>query len=80
MSDTQAYPDDYQPQTPAQRMRLYRERKRAGKVILQNVELLPNEISSLVSYGYLKREHQEDKQAVWDAFYSFLDQTLGAKQ
>ena len=59
----------------ADRMRLSRRRKRL-KLHCFLVELHDDEISALVSKGYLQRERCADRGAVLGAFYAFMDQNL----
>jgi hypothetical protein len=61
----------------AERMRLYRERRRQGLRCLM-VELRETEIDSLVSKGLLNFERRNDPLAVRNALYAYLDRTLDA--
>ena len=59
----------------AERMRLYRERRRNGLRFL-NIELRETEIDTLVRKGLLKSETRNDAYAIIEAFYAFLDHAL----
>jgi hypothetical protein len=61
----------------AERMRLHRERRRQGLRCLM-IELRETEIDALVEKGLLDGEMRNDPDAVSDALYAHLDQTLGA--
>jgi len=60
----------------AERMRLHRERRRNGMRSLW-VELRVTEIDALVRTGLLKVETRNDPNAIREALYGYLDQTLG---
>ena len=60
----------------AERMRLHRERRRTGMRSLW-VELRVTEIDALVRIGLLKVETRNDPNAIREALYGYLDQTLG---
>ena len=60
----------------AERMRLHRERRRNGMRSLW-VELRVTEIDALVRIGLLKVETRNDPNAIREALYGYLDQTLG---
>ena len=60
----------------AERMRLHRERRRDGMRSLW-VELRVTEIDALVRTGLLKVETRNDPNAIREALYGYLDQTLG---
>ena len=61
----------------ANRMRLHRERRRAGfRCVI--VELHETEIGGLIRRGLLKPETRNDPSAIRGALYDFLDRTLGA--
>jgi len=60
----------------AERMRRHRERRREGLRCL-TIELRETEIDALVHKGLLKPETRNDPSAVSEAFYAFLDRTLG---
>jgi len=59
----------------AERMRRHRRRRREGMRCLM-VQLRETEIDALVSRELLKSETRNDRIAVRDAFYAFLDRTL----
>jgi hypothetical protein len=63
--------------TAAQRMRLHRERRRAGLRCLV-IELRETEIDVLVAKGLLNSETRHDSHVVREALYAYLDQTLGS--
>ena len=65
------------PSAAAQRMRLFRERKRKGLRCL-TIELHETEIDALVRMGLLRTEMRNDPIAVSNAVYAHLDQTLGS--
>jgi hypothetical protein len=65
------------PSAAAERMRLHRERRRQGLRCLM-VELRETEIDVLIQKGLLDGEMRNDPDAVSDALYAHLDQTLGA--
>ena len=65
------------PSAAAERMRLYRERRRLGLRCLI-IELRVTEIDVLVRRNLLKAETRNDMYAVRRALYQYLDQTLGA--
>jgi hypothetical protein len=60
----------------AERMRLHRERRRSGMRPLW-IELRVTEIDALVRIGFLKAETRNDANAIREALYEYLDQTLG---
>ena len=60
----------------AQRMRLYRERKRKGLRCL-TVEVRETEIDALVRKGLLDAKMRNDPISVCKALYTFLEHTLG---
>ena len=59
----------------AERMRLYRERRRSGLRCLL-IELRETEIDTLIRKGLLKSEMRNDTAEIIDALYAHLDQTL----
>ena len=61
----------------AARMRLHRERRRQGLRCL-TIELRETEIEALIRKGFLQAEMRNDANAVSEALYSYLDQTLGS--
>jgi hypothetical protein len=67
---------DSRPSPAAERMRIYRERRRNGMRSLW-VELRVTEIDALVTIGLLKAETRNDPNAIREALYEYLDQTLG---
>ena len=66
------------PSPAAERMRLYRERRRQGWRCFM-IALHVTEIDSLVGTGLLKSEMRDDPQAVSEALGAYLDRTLGAR-
>jgi hypothetical protein len=64
------------PSSAAERMRLHRARRRNGMRSLW-IELRVTEIEALVSIGLLKAETRNDPNAIREALYGYLDQTLG---
>ena len=60
----------------AERMRLYRERRRSGLRCLL-IELRETEIDALIRRGLLKSEMRNDTAEIIDALYAYLDRTLG---
>jgi hypothetical protein len=64
------------PTPAAERMRLHRERRRNGMRSLW-IELRVTEIDALMSVGLLKAETCNDPNAIREALYDYLDQTLG---
>ena len=63
------------PLTSAERMKLYRRRKKDSMMCLL-IELRPIEIEILVRRGFLQAEKRNDRSAVIDGLYAFLDETL----
>ena len=64
--------------TPAAtRMRLHRQRRREGFRCL-TVELRETEVDALIRKGLLKADARNDRGAVCEALYAYLDRTLGA--
>jgi hypothetical protein len=61
----------------AERMRRHRERRRQGLRCL-TIELRETEIEALIRKGFLQAEMRNDANAVSEALYSHLDQTLGS--
>jgi len=57
------------------RMRRHRQRQRDGMRCLR-VEIRKTEIEVLVHRGYLKKETRNDDQAVIEALYAHLENTL----
>jgi hypothetical protein len=66
----------HRPSSAAERMRLHRERRRNGMRSLW-IELRVTEIEALVRIGLLKAETRNDPNAIREALYEYLDQTLG---
>jgi hypothetical protein len=60
----------------AERMRLHRERRPNGMRSLW-IELRVTEIDALVRIGLLKVQTRNDPNALREALYGYLDQTLG---
>lgn len=58
-------------------MRLHRQRRRDGLRCLM-IELRETEIDALIERGLLNSETRNDRGAVMEALYAFLDSTLGA--
>jgi hypothetical protein len=65
------------PNPAAERMRLYRERRRQGLRCLM-IEISETEIDAFVHMGLLKTELRDDGEAVGAALYEHLNRTLGA--
>jgi hypothetical protein len=63
------------PSAAAERMRLYRERRRK-KLRCVTIELRETEIDRLIRRGLLNAEMRGDLIAVRDAMHRFLDQML----
>ena len=62
--------------TGAQRMRLHRQRRRAGLRCLM-VELRETEIEALARNGFLKTDARNDLRSIELALYEFLERALG---
>jgi len=62
--------------SPAERMRLFRERRRKGLRCV-TIELHEDEIDALVRMGLLAPEMRNDANAIIEAMYAFFDRTLG---
>jgi len=62
--------------SPAQRMRLFRERRRKGLRCV-TIEVRESEIDALVRMGLLAPEMRNDANAIIEAMYAFFDRTLG---
>ena len=60
----------------AERMRLYRERRRSGLRCL-TIELRETEIDALIRRGLLKSETRNVDAEIIRALYAHLDRTLG---
>ena len=60
----------------ADRMRLHRQRRRAGMRCLM-IELRETEIDALIRKGFLKADTRNNASAIIDALYAHLDQALG---
>jgi hypothetical protein len=65
------------PSPAAARMRLHRCRRRRGLRCL-TIELRETKIDVLIGKGLLTSETRNDPDAVCDALYAHLDQTLGS--
>jgi hypothetical protein len=65
------------PSPAAERMRLYRERRRQGLRCLI-IEISETEIDAFVHMGLLKAEMRGDGEAISVALYEHLNRTLGA--
>ena len=63
------------PSAAAERMRLFRERRRKGSRCL-TIELRETEIDALIRRGLLKAETRNDPGAVSEALYRHLDRSL----
>ena len=60
------------PSAAAERMRLYRKRKRDG-LLCVNVQLRVTEVDELVSRGLLTSEMRNDRVAIADALHEHFD-------
>jgi hypothetical protein len=60
----------------ADRMRLYRERRRKGLRCIM-IQLRETEIDVLVRKGLLDRGRRDDPRAIVQALHVYLDRTLG---
>ena len=60
----------------AERMRLFRERKRKGLRCV-TIEVRESEIDALVRMGLLTPEMRNDANAIIEAMYAFFHRTLG---
>jgi hypothetical protein len=56
-------------------MRQHRERKKNGMRCLM-IELRETEIDALIRKGFLKADMRNDKQAIVDSLYGYLDREL----
>jgi hypothetical protein len=63
------------PSLAAERMRRHRQRRRDGMRCF-TVELRATEIETLIRKGLLKWETRNDRNAIIEALYAFLDDTL----
>jgi hypothetical protein len=61
----------------AERMRRHRQRRRDGMRCIQ-IEIRDTEIDVLIRRKLLKEETRNDKQAIIDALYEFMEDTLDA--
>ena len=59
----------------AERMRNYRERRKAGMRCL-TIELRETEIDALIRKGFLRVDARNELQAIADALYAHFDQAL----
>jgi predicted molibdopterin-dependent oxidoreductase YjgC len=67
--------DTTQRSPAAERMRLHRERKKNGMRCLM-IELRETEIDALIRKGFLKADTRNDRQAIVDSLYGYLDREL----
>ena len=63
------------PSAAALRMRRHRERRKDG-LRCMTIELRETEVTALVRKGFLKEDARNNRGAVMNAFYGFLDRTL----
>ena len=80
-ADVTAIPSTPEPaiRSPAaQRMHLHRQRRRDGRRWL-SIEIWETEVDALISKGFLKADARNTPDAVREALYGFLDDTLGTK-
>ena len=63
------------PSLAAERMRRHRQRRRNGLRCL-TIELRATEIETLIRKGLLRWEMRNDRSAIINALYDFLDHTL----
>ena len=63
------------PSAAALRMRRHRERRKDG-LRCMTIELRETEVTALVRKGFLEQHACNNRQAVMNAFYGFLDRTL----
>jgi hypothetical protein len=63
----------------AERMRLYRERRRRGLRCLM-IELRETEVDALIRGGLLEHETRNDRNAVLKALYGHFNRALGPAQ
>ena len=61
--------------TPAERMRLHRDRRRCGLRCL-TIEVRETEVDALIRGGLLEQETRNDRNAVLKALYGHLNRTL----
>ena len=73
--EVQNVSDTTQRSPAAERMRLHRERKKNGMRCLM-IELRETEIDALIRKGFLKADMRNDKQAIVDSLYGYLDREL----
>jgi hypothetical protein len=71
----QATAEPINPSSAAKRMRLHRERRRAGMRCLM-IELRETEIDALIRKGFLKAETRKDTSKIADAIYAYFDHEL----
>jgi hypothetical protein len=64
------------PLTAAERMRRHRDRRRR-RVSYLGIELREAEVDALVRTGFLRAETRNNRKAVTEALYAYLDRTLG---
>jgi hypothetical protein len=75
MTDQQTVAAEPAPLTGSQRVALSRRRKRKDIVFL-GIEVLPTERDALIRIGILNRAARNDKKAVREALYTFLERYL----
>ena len=73
--EVQLVSDSTQRSPAAERMRLHRERKKNGMRCLM-IELRETEIDALIRKGFLKADTRNDRQAIVDSLYGYLDREL----
>ena len=75
MNTDAAKVDSARSSSPAERMRLYRNRRRSG---MRTVRILLHvtEIEALIRKGYLDHKSRDDRDAVEFAISSFVDDAL----
>jgi len=76
MTPTPPTPGPVALSSAAERMRLFRERRRKGLRCV-TIELHEDEIDALIQKGLLNSEMRNDPIAVCKALYTFLEHTLG---
>ena len=75
LMEVQIASDTTQRSPAAERMRLHRERKKNGMRCLM-IELRETEIEALIRKGFLKADMRNEKQAIVDSLYGYLDREL----
>ena len=61
--------------TPAERMRLFRRRRKFGRQVV-TVEVDPGEVDVLIDRGYLEPKDREDRDALAGAVTAFFSDAL----